>query len=68
MLEYLIGKVQDLPGANLKTLLAEFLTGPPAVTGARTRVNDAVFTPFLANRQAFLVLLVFFLTGNDQAA
>ena len=60
------GLVQSFP--NLKTLLAEFLAGPPAITVARTRVNDAVFTPSLANRQTFLVLLVFFLTGDIQAA
>jgi len=55
------------PG-NLKTLYPEFLAGTPAITITRAWINNAVFTPFLANIQALLFLLVLILTGYYKTA
>jgi len=58
---------QEFP-ETLKTLFAKFLAGAPAITASCAWINDAVLTPFLANIQTFLFLLilVFVFTGNDE--
>ena len=53
---------------NLKTLFAKFLAGTPTITVTRAWINDAVFTPLLANVEALFFLLVIILAGYDQTA